>query len=134
MGKPVEEQIQDFLNLFKISKEYYAALDEYKAGKIKRDELRKYWGMELHNWHYDPDWDGVLIENVRKMAAAGFDISKFYRKRKIEFKIPKDMTRDEVVKKLCETVGYDWVGISFTKRGGSIWWRGGAPWKSYRGY
>jgi len=106
-AKSLDEQIQEFK-------------DEFKLGHWETNWQTKEKNF-VYSWHWDENWDGVLVDRCRKIEAAGFTVTRFYRKMKICFKAPKTMSRVEILQKICEVVGSDWNGISF-KRGCAIWW------------
>lgn len=80
------------------------------------------------NW--DEEWDGLLLQRLYALRDAGFEVTNFYRKQKINFKYPKDMTRDEIVQKVMAAVGGEWTGMTF-KNGCTIWWGATKRWNGW---
>lgn len=130
MTKPLEQQIAEFKLQFELAKKASASKDS--RGWIPSDVSRELRGQGWKGrfWNWDPEWDGLLLDRVWAIQEVGLEVSRFYRKQKIHFKIPKGMTRPAVVERIVEAVGHDWVGLTFNKSGGSVWWKGGGPWKT----
>jgi hypothetical protein len=89
-------------------------------------------GWDGSRWTWSEPWDGALVRDVLALDAAGFEVVRFYRKRKIDVRTRDDWDRPTVLQALCLAVGEEWVGVSFGKGILSVWWKGGGPWKSYR--
>ena len=89
------------------------------------------WKWKQHQNHVSWDWNKMLytqklqqlIDHILDLDNAGFEVSRVYtyRKHKIMFKIPKNITRGEVVDKLIAAVGNTWKGITLGASG-SVWW------------
>lgn len=138
---PIDQQIENFKFQFAAYKEWTAFCElhpstGYDANRVPRNEEErrlKEMGWDYSRWVWDEEWDGKLVANLQSLDAAGFEIQKFYRKRKIEFRWPRDTKdRTEILNRVMKAVGDDWEGIKFIRTGISIWWKGGSPWKSYR--
>lgn len=146
MGKlkplmPVEQQIENFKFQFAAYKEWVAFCElhpstGYDANRLLRREeetrLREM-GWDGSKWIWNEDWDGELVRNVLALAECGFEIQKFYRKRKIDMRYPRDTKDRLVILERIMAANYDgWSGVSFKRTGISLWWEGGGPWKNYR--
>lgn len=150
--KPVEQQVAEYREIFACYLElqaWTAAHPDLRAYVVKKkdgvtvtrnnpeytafhDGLRAR-GYQRQQWTWDEAWDGLLIERVRRLAAAEFEVQRFWRKQKIDFRAPKGWDRHEVLNIICMVFPTDdWAGINFKRTGMSIWWQGGGPWKSYR--
>lgn len=81
---------------------------------------RGWWGK---SWNWDEAHDGLIIERVQKLAAAGFPIVSFSRNRKITMRPLPEVSRATNVAVISNAVGDDWYSISF-KPQLSIYWRG----------
>ena len=143
--KPVEQQIEEYKKEF----EYYAAIQRelenenlkyknlYPWGSQEQRRVREIVnpyikaGWQGHEWNWDQNWDGKLVERVRALDNAGIVVTRFYRKQKIEFRLPKNMTRNEIIKLIIDNIGTDWAGITFQPKG-QLWWLGGGPTKGIR--
>jgi len=88
--------------------------------KIAKDKTLYWYKPDKPRWNWDEEWDGVLVERVRKLGEAGFNITSFDRSQKIRFKLG-NVPRDEAVAKLTEAVGSDWWGVKFMPSA-SVWW------------
>lgn len=72
-------------------------------------------------WNYYTDYDGRLIEEMRKLEDAGFRVSNFWRSRKVMIKrTTPDMPIGQFFEKLITLVGdpvEDWMSISIKRNG-----------------
>lgn len=130
---PLEEKIKAYYREFELFAKYKQRLED-KSWQVRQAASMEAAaeGWQGGHWNWDEAWDEPLVEAVKKLAAEGFTVHKFYRKRKIDFTAPKGYTRRRALIAICDAIGEDWTGVSFSKARGSVWWKGGGPSKAYR--
>lgn len=117
------EELQQHMKIWDLDNPWASPKQRWTEHCRKKNELLdKGWNGRL-GWHWDEDWDGQIIRNCYALEKKGFIVTRFYRKRKIMFKLPPKiiLSRMEVVQLVCEAIGGTWDGIAFN-RGILVWW------------
>lgn len=115
--RPLEVQIAEY------QQEFTDAEAKWKREQEKYENGGAAWQKPADkpriNW--DPEWDGLLVERLQKLQAAGFEIVQFWRKQKIQMRAPQGWNRAHIVQTIEEAVGKEWTGVTF-KPHVNVWW------------
>lgn len=138
--RPLDEQLAEYRLQFELTSEletWEAANPKPYVGRLPLDLaimsdwetarsqlwdslLRRGWNRQ--RWHWDEQWDGGFLADVVQLDRTGLKVQQFWRKRRVNCRLPADLTRGEVVKLILNTVGDQWIGIQFKRGHVSIWW------------
>lgn len=115
--KTVKEQIAEYIYEFQIYAELLAERKNFVATGAQMLETNgKYldMGWKGHEWNWDPEWDGYLVEAVTKLDAGGIRVSQFLRSLKIKVTIEKGKSQAEMFAIIHAVIG-DISNVKFSK-------------------
>jgi hypothetical protein len=134
MATPLEEQIANYKRQFELYAELLPQLQAIGPGagayaaRLDLEYAYRDKGWDGSRWNWHEDWDGLLVQRLHALEAAGFEVTQFYRKMAIKMRTAKGIGRAKIVRRICEVVGEDWNSISF-KRGIYVQWKYGRQWR-----